>query len=207
MEKPLVNRSEYHRLRQAALLPFTQHLLERILDQPDYAAVQAPAQALQEKRAAYSLALSLAETRGRDVIKAKEEAKKALFGALDRLVDALEQQAGGSPLYLTNTGLSLRQTGRRRFTGPLGTPEPVRIVPAKNSGEALVEFGRVEGARMYAVEWSAGDDPSWQNGSYSSARRIVIPVTARRDIRVRVCALGAANRRSSWSVPVQAFIP
>lgn len=208
MDNLFINRGEYRRLRQVALLPFAQHCLERVLDNPVYAAVQTAAQALGQVCPAYAAALSLAENKGRDTVAAKNELYKAVFKALDRLADAIEANAAGDPVYVTNAGMSVRQNGRRRFIDAPGVPEKVRLSLTKNSGEVQVEFEPVTGARMYALEWSdAAGEPNWQNGNYSTARRVLIQVPARREVRVRVCAIGSRNRCGNWSRYATLFVP
>lgn len=208
MENVFVNRGEFRRLRQAALLPYAQNCCARILDNPVYPAVQAVVQELRGKCVAYNTALHVAANRGLDTVANKNEARKALALALDQLADAMEaSNTAGDSLYLINAGFSVRQNGRRRFLGLPVAPVNVRLRPARSSGEAIVEFNPVEGARMYAFEWKDDVGQPWQNGNYSSARRVVLRVTARREIWVRVHGIATGNRPGPWSEPVMAFIP
>lgn len=207
MEKLFVNRGDYRRLRHAALLPFAQNCCVRVLDNPAYAPVSAPAQNLRLQCDAYNIALHAAENRGRDTVAVKNQSRLALFEALDRLADALEANAAGDPLYLSNAGFGIRQATRRRFAGLPAVPQNLRLRPGQSSGQAVLEFSPVEGARMYAIELRNSPEQDWQNGNYTTGRRVKLQVPARQESQVRVSAIAAGNRRGAWSDAVAAFIP
>lgn len=204
MIKKLINRSVHRRLRQAELHPFALHCAERLIGNPAYAPLQAAALDMKEKCIAFAAALSLAENRGRDTVYAKDEARKALLAAIEEVAELLETHAADDPLYISNAGMPLRINFRRRSTAVLQAPEKLQASATKNSGEVLVTFTPVEGARMYAIEWSdavtaGGQEPVWNNGQYSTSRRAILVVPPRREIRVRVKALASGQRSSAWS--------
>lgn len=212
MENILVNRSAFTRLRQADLQPFAQHCTDRIIDNPAYEPLQAAAREVKAHCAAYALLLAQAQNRGRDAVVAKDQARLTLVQSLHRLADGLDVHAQGDPTYLINAGMTLRDSARRRYPGIPAAPENLRVRSTQKPGEALVVFDRVEGARMYALEWcEAPGAPEqreqWQNGNYSTARRVVIALPSRKDIRVRVRALNPNNRVGAWSVPATVFVP
>lgn len=206
MENVFVQRG-YSRLQQAALLPFAQNCCSRVLDNPVYATAQELAQTLRQKCEAYQLALHTAENRGRDTVAIKNQARVALITALDRLSYVLQIAAASDPAFLINAGFAVRFSARRRLTGLLPAPQKLRISQGKTSGEALIEFEGVDGAHMYAIELGESAEGPWQNGNYASARRIAVPVVARRETWARVSTIGRGNRKGPWSEPVMAFIP
>lgn len=206
MENLLVYRGDYRRLRQADLLPFAQNCCARILDNPAYAPVQPLAQSLREQCTAYNTALHAAANRGRDTVAVKNQARIALETVLDQIARAVETNAGSDPVYLTNAGFSIRPFASRRQKALPNAPQNLRLRSGQNPGQAILEFDPVEGARMYAIEVRSTPEQGWQNGNYSSSRRVTLQLPARQENWVRVSAIATGNRRGAWSEAVVAFI-
>lgn len=193
------------KLSEAELAQFATNVLTRMKDNAKFASIQPLITAdLKDAAARFQVALQEAADRSRTKIAEKNASRDKLLDVLDTVATHLSLLAGDEPSVVIEAGFNIRQRGQRNNKDLL----PVSGLQAWSmaTGQVLLEFDPAPLARNYAAEWST-DGANWKNGTYNTARKIVInDLPSRQDVWVRVCALGSLQRKSQPSDAVKVFV-
>jgi hypothetical protein len=123
-----------------------------------------------------------------------------LVKQLLRLVNDLELTADGDPVMLAATGFDLRKKPGARRTGPIATPENLRLRHSPISGDILAKVKAVEGADNYHAQSALSPDGPWIDiDPFSNSQQILFKGLPRgKDVYIRVRANGP-NGPGGWS--------
>lgn len=193
-------------LTEAELAQFAINVLTRMKDNPKFASIKTLVDTeLKIATERYTAALQAAADRSRVKIAEKRLAQQQLLEVLETVASHLNIIANNNESTVLEAGFRVRPRGQR--TG--SDLEPVTGLSAQSTapGQVALRFNRVPLARMYAVEWRTDDETNWHNNTYTTARRAVLSnLTSRRDILVRVCALGSQQRMGPPCEAVRVFV-
>ena len=208
MAKFMVRRSTYRELPQNTLASFADNVQVRMSTQPEYQAFATEVAQLKQQLDQYKEALANAVYGGVDRIAVKNERKEALLLMLDRIADQLNATYTGVDSWIVGAGMETMR-GASYTNADLDAPYDLRVFSRGESGSVTVSFRLASPSRVRnnAVEYSLDGGESWKNGSYSTATRIQLKgFPPRQEIKFRVRSLGAADRQSAWSKPVEVFV-
>jgi len=193
-------------LSEAGLAQFAQNVLTRMKDNPKFAAIKPLLDTdLKDATEQYNTALQEAADRSRVKVAEKRLAQQRLLDVLETVAAHLNIIANNNEATVLEAGFRVRPRSQRSDADL----DAVTGLSAQSTapGQVALRFNRVPLARMYAVEWRTDDDPNWHNNTYTTARRAMLHnLTSRRDILVRVCALGSQQRMSAPCEPVRVFV-
>ncbi len=208
MSKFIVRRSTYRELPQDSLASFADNVFNRMSSLPEYQLFAADVTLLGEKSEQYKEALAKAVHGGVDRIAIKNEKKQDLLLGLDRIADLLNASFTGVDSWIVGAGMeTMRSTVSTNAL--LEAPYDLRAFSRNESGEVTLSFRLASPSRVRSnsIEYSLDGGESWKNGSYSSATRIHLKgLPSRQDVKFRVRSLGASERQSAWSKPVDVFV-
>jgi hypothetical protein len=147
--------------------------------------------------ATYKEKLAAAADRGRLAVAAKNEARKALVHTLVLWASCIEDHADTNESSILATGFELIKKPTRGI--PPSTPENVRLLDSKLSGEALVRYKGVANAAVYEVRWRKEGEELWQSTDLAfSTRALLRGIERGTAIWAQVRAINA-NGISNWS--------
>ena len=136
----------------------------------------------------------------------KTAARLHLIKVMEKTAAYVAMIADGNEAKILDAGFKPRNRSRRQNEG-LEQVTGQRAMQGTQPGEVILEFGKVTGARLYAVEWSLDGGVTWQNGIYSSSRRVSITgMPVRQDILFRIHALGSQLRKGIPSEAARVFL-
>ncbi len=193
-------------LTEAGLAQFAANVLARMKDNPKFANIKTLLDnELKDATERYTLLLQEAADRSRVKIAEKRLAQQQLLAVLEIVAAHLNIIANNNASVVLEAGFRVRPRGQRSDVGL----EPVSGLTAKSTvpGQVSLRFNRVPFARMYNVEWRTDDETIWHNGTHTTARRAVLNnLASRREVLVRVCALGSQQRTGAPSEAIKVFV-
>jgi Fibronectin type III domain len=132
---------------------------------------------------------------------AKDVARDALLNLLRQEANYVQGVANGDEPTILSSGFQLAAAGHSPQS-PLAKPVIAKIIN-EASGQLLVRVKPQANAHAYEVQTSTGTG-AWQAaGTFTQARRIVIPdLTPGTTYNVHVRAIGGSTGYSDWSDPV-----
>ncbi len=155
----------------------------------------------------FNIVIQEAADGSRTKIAEKRIRRAELAELLETLAGHVSILAGDDASVLLESGFSLRGRSGRLTSADIGQVQGLQVQPGLRPGEAVLTFEAVPRALVYAAEWSADGGQSWQNGTYSSARRTLLQqLPIRADVAFRVTAIGTAQRKGAPSPMVSRFI-
>lgn len=157
--------------------------------------------ALTTATTAFQNALAAAGGGGVAQTAAKDAAHDALLNLLRQEANYVQGVAGGDEPTILSSGFQAAAVGHSPQS-PLVKPVITEIVN-EASGQLLLRVKPVANAHAYEVQTSTGAG-AWQAaGTFTQARRIVIPgLTPGTIYNVHVRAIGGSTGYSDWSDPV-----
>ncbi len=193
-------------LSEAGLAQFAVNVYTRMKDNPKFAVIKPLIDTdLKDATDQYNTALQEAADRSRVKVAEKRLAQQRLLDVLETVAAHLNIIANNNEATVLEAGFRVRPRSQRSDADL----EPVTGLSAQSTipGQVTLRFNRVPLARMYSVEWRSDDEPNWRNSTYTTARRAVINnLASRREILLRVCALGSQQRMSAPCEPVRVFV-
>lgn len=208
MAKFIVRRSTYRELQQNNLASFADNVYSRMSSLPEYQAFATEVAQLKLQLDQYKEALANAVYGGVDRIAVKNEKKQGLLLVLDRIADQLNANYTGMDSWIVGAGM---ETMREPVStnANLDAPFDLRAFSRGESGSVVLSFRLATPTRVRnnAIEYSVDGGQSWKNGNYSSATRVQLKgLPLRQEVKFRVRSLGASDRQSAWSKPVDVFV-
>ena len=208
MAKFIVRRSTYRELPQDTLASFADNVFSRMSSLPEYQPLATEVARLKQLLDQYKEALASAMYGGVDRIAIKNEKKQDLLLGLDQIANLLNASYTGVDSWIVGAGM---ETMREAVStnALLDAPYDLRAFSRDESGAVTLSFRLASPTRVRrnAIEYSADGGESWKNGNYSSATRVQLKgLPSRQELKLRVRSLGAAERQSAWSKPVEVFV-
>lgn len=207
--KANIKKSAFQILPQADLATFAQNVVNRMTEQPEYAAFLPKVQALQTQTNAFVTALAQSAQGGADRVVAKKEAMAAVMQSLNELADDLNYHATGQASWVVNAGFSAKESRSNRVKRNLLPPVSLRAVPQQVSGELELRYVLPEPrlVRITGLEYSLDNGVSWQNGTYSSGQVMRVQgLPSGKWVVFRLRSIGSQQRQSGWSEPLEMFL-
>ncbi|MFT3934878.1 MAG: fibronectin type III domain-containing protein [Chitinophagaceae bacterium] len=146
MKKLKVSMS-FKRLSDARLETFTMTVVAAMTRNTNYPNPTPAIADLEALRLQFEAALSAAQTRDNVKIAAKTNLRLQLIAELDTLSDYVNLTAQGDRTILLSSGFKVK--AEKTNSAVLGTIENFTVTQGANSGEAILSFTKVKGARFY----------------------------------------------------------
>lgn len=205
-----INRRSYRSAPQAELASFTENVLQRTRENPEFSFLAESLVELETCLEQYQKALAAAKNRGLVEVSAKNEARGKLVACLDLVADQLETAPELSPTRVLNAGFRANESAARTGETP-PVPKIVKAVPTGNRGELKVHLNTWEGVNrqrlLHACEYSDDQGQTWKNGQYKPSQRFVLselPPLSTLQFRFRTVA--PSGKTSKWSDVVTAAV-
>lgn len=155
----------------------------------------------------FAVVLQEAADGSRTKIAEKRLRRAELVEVLETLAGHVSILAGNDPHALLESGFNLRGRSGRTASADIGQVQGLQVTSGPKPGEAQLRFEAVPRALLYAAEWSADGGQSWHNGTYASARRVLLQgIPSRSEVSFRVTAIGASQRKGAPSAVVNQFV-
>jgi hypothetical protein len=188
----------------AQLLATGEKIESCISNSPLFTNIYPSVDVFKEKVANYRGKLAAAADGGRLAVSAKNEARQALIHALVLWASYIEDHADNNESSIVATGFELVKKSRLG-TAP-NTPENVRLLDGKLSGEAMARYKKVDHATAYEIRWKKEADETWQFTNLSFKTTATIQGIARGTvIWVQVRATNT-HGTSNWSDPATMMV-
>jgi hypothetical protein len=194
---------KYRRLKQAALKDFAQNVIDSTNNKPQYDVIHDLVTVLAAKTANYQTWLTAAEGGSFAAVAKKDEAKVEVYQALDGVATGLELNGNGTDVFIIEAGMKPHKTPVRH-EGDLAVPYEVSVSGTGIGGQLLVIFKYSKEDRSqvttFAVEYMEENSGAWINGTYENSQRITLKdLPRRKNVKVRLRALGTRGRKSPWT--------
>ena len=140
---------------------------------------------------AYSDALLAAQSRGKNEIALKNQARETLAEMVIQLASSVTTTANGDRAKLVSTGIPMAKDGE---STPLSKPENMQVTDGINAGELVTKVMAVKGAKSYAHQYTA--DPLIATSEWSQELSTTCKFTLKnlepgKKYWCRVAAIGA----------------
>jgi hypothetical protein len=209
--KPVVLRGAFNKRINAALLDYAKFVIMATYQQPMYDTIQIALVDLEQKTAHFENALYAAKFSDELAVTKKNTAQSEVLEALNQVANGLDffacYQADGVA-YILNAGMKTHQMRAKSLPKStyLAAPMIQNILPSNIiPGEITIVVSKVIGAKNFGFEYSE-DEVNWTNGLYSSKKSSTLKLPSRKDLYIRVRAIGTRNRNSEFSAPVRTFV-
>ncbi|MBU6342819.1 MAG: fibronectin type III domain-containing protein, partial [Bacteroidetes bacterium] len=137
-----------------------------------------------------------------------EVLKAEMMKTLTSLVDDLNYNHNGLITWGANAGLPVVEERNKPVTEIL-PPANIRAIPQAVAGELELRYTlpSAKWVRITGLEYSEDDGKTWQNGSYSSKTVMKVKgLPSGKSVLIRLRAIGAGQRSSSWSNALKLFL-
>jgi hypothetical protein len=129
----------------------SQSIYTSMLDNPNFLTPMPDLPAILEASNNYSLALTAAQTRDRDAVAVKNDARGILTGLLVQLSNYVMTAANGDRTKLISSGFDLGSEGG---VTNLEKPATIELADGKNAGQLVVKVQAVKGAKSYGAQYT-----------------------------------------------------
>lgn len=140
---------------------------------------------------AYQDALTAAQTKSKNDVAAKNDARKKLTASLVQLANSVTTTANGNRTMLISSGFDLAKDGE--FT-PIIKPEIITLSDGLNPGELMVKVSAVKGAKGYGPQYTT--DPltassEWRQFMTTTSKFTFTNLEAAKKYWCRMAVIGA----------------
>ncbi len=162
----------------------------------------------------YRSAFHASQSRDRNRIADRIEARHALVRQLHQVASYLELAADGDAHKLASTGFEQRREGGRPAGSGMGrtlqTPQDFHVGPGPRGGTIHVEAARLAGAVAYEIQTNPGDpaaDEQWTPALIvASARDVLLEDLPHGAVWTRLRGISGLGVAGPWSCPVSVMI-
>jgi hypothetical protein len=142
----------------------------------------------------YSVSLLSAQTRDKNAVAAKNQARAALTDLLTQLASYVTMTANGDRAILVASNYDLASEGD---STPITKPENIQLSDGANSGEIVVKVKGVKGAKSYLHQYTA--DPltassEWTQVISTTSKYTFKNLSVAQRVWCRVAAVGSYNQ-------------
>jgi hypothetical protein len=200
-------RTGYTGLKSLELVFFVENILTKMYNNKTYQALQEMILEIQVKLENFKMSLVAAEDGLPVSRKKKEAAYDSLIVSLHYLSSGLEFFSKGDADFITEAGMLLQggKKVKRTVITNMIPPQFTKVAASKMPGYVDLEYTAIQGTKMYGFEHSE-DQITWKNGQYSHLTTANIPIPTRKDVWIRVRAIGVHKAQSEFSAAAQIFI-
>jgi hypothetical protein len=200
--------SKFKGLPQKKLLTFCETVLDNLTGNPTFDKIKEIVDGeLNAQVTSFNSALKACASGDHEKVALKDIAKQALLATMSRIVLEVDLIANGDKAIILAAGLEVNKTPVRNKKRQIAIVTGVTAERTLNPNEALVKWKKVNGADKYALENSSDHGASWKNGTYSNGKKVLMTdLPSKTEVMIRVCALGADNKKGPWSDPVSLFV-
>jgi hypothetical protein len=179
---------------------FTENIIKCMTGNTHYATPIPPIPAVSTGLASFTTALAAAAGGGKVLTAAKNEQRENLLAILRQLAAYVQGACGNDLAWLLSSGFSA--TSNNRSQTPLAQPAILGITNGTSMALTL-NVEPVANAKAYGVRHSTTAGTWLDGGTYTQARRIVVPgLTPGLVYTFQVRAIGGATGYSDWSDPI-----
>jgi hypothetical protein len=205
--KLLVMRTGFTSLKLPELVFFVENILAKMNNNKTYQALQETILEVQVKLEEFRMLLVAAEDGNPANKKKKEAAYNSLIVSLHYLSSGLEYFSKGDVDFITNAGMPVQDVKKvkRKTSTTMVPPQFTKVSASKMPGYVDLEYSSIPGTKMYGFEYSE-DQITWENGQYSHLTTANISIPTRKDVWIRVRAIGVHKVQSEFSAAAQIFI-
>ena len=195
MKKPKIVIGEIEGLSDPAFENLSQSIYASMLENPYYPTPLPALTEILEAVNAYSGALVAAvQTRGKNEIALKNQARETLTSLLGQLANSVMTTANGDRVKLVSSGFPLNSEGETSF---LLKPENMQVTDGINPGELVTTVKAVKGAKGYAHQYTP--DPitpnsEWKQVLSTSCKCTLTNLVPGQKYWCRVAAFGSYNQ-------------
>jgi hypothetical protein len=206
LKKILVLRSNFTGLKLQGLVFFVENVLLLTLGIKKYESLQEIILEIQTRLEIFKSTMIAAENEKTANKTKREAAYNELIAALHIFSSGLEFFSKGDVDFIDDSGMSVNEMKKtKRKVTNLLPPQFTKIVASKTPGHVDLEYTQIEGTKVYGFEYSE-DQITWKNGQYSHLTSASILIPTRKDVWIRVHAIGVHKVKSEYSAAVQIFI-
>jgi hypothetical protein len=203
-----INYSDFKRLRQDELKTFADLVYVKMNGVTVYSPFQTAVTNLKPIAEVYQQALLNAIDGGKDRIKAKNEAKDALFAQLTKIGKFMDAEwLNNSEDNLKETaGYTLVKVPERRVITYIDAPSNFTVLNDDRKGVIVVKWDSVENARTYGFE-ELQEDGTWRNGRYCTKSPMQItdlPLGLKMTLRMKT--IGPEELVSAFTEPATVWV-
>ena len=195
----------YKKLTQKELGTFSNNIVLRTTNDPQFAALAKSVSTLKVLSVNYQTALSDALNGGRVFTLKKEEAQKLLIGQLDVVAREVDVLADGDEAVVLAAGFEVRKAPVALTA--IAAPTGLTATNLDRTGEAYLSWNPVPGSTIFGIEKRKKGETVWQNGEYATASSITIKnLTADTRMEFRVITKATKGITSDWSSVVEVLV-
>jgi hypothetical protein len=190
---------------------FCESLAQAMAGNPWFPSPQPSVQVFDEKLVELEQMLSELENLRLQVLnltQRKDRIRQEMEFLVNQRGSYVQMRSRGNADVIASAGLSARRPRSR--LGTLPAPEGLHLLVTQISGELLVRWNKVPGARTYLLESAPvlPDQPhAWEQVHIGGQLRCLIAqLTPGQTYAFRLAAIGGATGRSAWSPVVQRMV-
>jgi hypothetical protein len=195
MKKPKIVMGEIEGLSDPAFENASQSIYASMFENPYYPTPLPALTVIEEAVNAYSSALVAAvQTRGKNEIAIKNQARETLTGLLGQLANSAMATANGDRMKLVSTSFPLNSEGETSF---LAKPENMQVADGINPGELVTKVKAVKGAKGYAHQYTPAPitpNNEWKQVLSTSCKCTLTNLVSKQTYWCRVAAIGPYNQ-------------
>ncbi|MEO5942431.1 MAG: hypothetical protein ABIP30_09985 [Ferruginibacter sp.] len=138
----------------------------------------------------FNTTLNNAQTRDRNAVALKNEAREALTDLLIQLANSVMATANGNRAMLVSSGFDLAKDSE---TTPLTKPENIQLADGPNAGELVVKVDREKNAKSYIYQCTLDpltDSSQWTQAISTSSKYTFKNLGTAQKYWCRVAAVG-----------------
>jgi hypothetical protein len=207
MKKPLILRSIFTDESKPQLVIYVESVVLLMFGNKVYQDLQDAITTVKATLETFKEALIAAEEALPKNRKRRDEAYEALIFELHVLSSGIEFFSKGDVTYMEGTGMSARKGEKKKSAQPttMASPKILKLVASKEQGHVDLEYTEVPGTKLYGFEYSE-DQITWKNGQYSHKTSGSVLIPTRKEVWLRVRAIGINKTQSEFSAAAQIFI-
>jgi hypothetical protein len=208
MKKPSILRTIFTGESKSQLVIFVESVILLMFGNKTYQELQGAITNVKAKLEIFKEALIAAEEALPKNLKRRDEAYAALIFELHILSSGIEFFSRGDVEYMEGTGMTVRKVEKQKKSAKptsMVAPQFTKVEASKTPGHIDLFYTEIPGTKLYGFEYSE-DQITWKNGQYSQKTSASVLIPTRKDVWVRVRALGVNQSQSEFSAATQVFI-
>jgi len=142
----------------------------------------------------YATALTAAQSKGKDAVAVKKQARAELAGILIQLANSVITTANGNRTMLVSSGFDRASEGENT---PIVKPSSIYVADGQNAGELVVKVPRIKGATGYVPQYTPdplAPDSDWKAFMTSTSKYTFTNLQPAKKYWCRVAVVGPYNQ-------------
>lgn len=195
----------FKRLPQSKISTFTATVTSRMLNDDRFVAFKTDVNVLKGLNEAFVNALANAADGGRELTAIKSAAMQQVIDQLEDVALDVERFANGDKIIAMAAGFEVyaEPTPINVLLKPVG----LTAINEPRTGAFKLSWESVDGAVNYGVEYQIVGETTWQNGTYSTKKDVVMTgFGVGTFLKLKVRALGRKGLASDFSEPTSIVV-